>query len=189
LARDNCLASRADCEPTEVRLLASIAKHRLGVGPAEPGDEVDRAGITAFRDTTSLQPARQLILVDYEAVGTVKSNQRLCAISGSCLFFLRQQREASGVQGPAMRPLVEARRLRHACRDAWSSTPVCQRLGDALDYSGFGPCPLTPTLSPAGRGRRRAVAGPGIQIRRVAHSLRTSCGDTGLSPGIDQATS
>ena len=30
---------------------------------AEPADEVDRAGITAFRDITSLQPARQLIFV------------------------------------------------------------------------------------------------------------------------------
>ena len=29
---------------------------------AEPADEVDRAGITAVRDRTSLQPARQLIL-------------------------------------------------------------------------------------------------------------------------------
>ena len=32
-------------------------------GRAEPADEVDRAGITVFRDTTSLQPARQLIFV------------------------------------------------------------------------------------------------------------------------------
>lgn len=30
---------------------------------------LDRAGITVFRDTTSLQPARQVNGVDYEAVG------------------------------------------------------------------------------------------------------------------------
>src|SRR5437870_3749604 len=36
---------------------------RERISIAEPADEVDRAGITAFRETTSLEPARQLIFV------------------------------------------------------------------------------------------------------------------------------
>jgi Acetyltransferase (GNAT) domain len=40
-----------------------VPDYPRGVGGAEPTDQVDRAGITAFRDVTMLQPARQLIFV------------------------------------------------------------------------------------------------------------------------------
>src|SRR5438094_271592 len=49
----------------------------------------------------------------------------------STTFSTREQRKASGVQGPAMRPLVAARRRRNACMEAERSGPQSVTLAAA----------------------------------------------------------
>jgi hypothetical protein len=115
--------------------------------------QADRAGLTAFRSSTSPRPARRLSWVDYEAVGESSPHFRCLLSLFSRLFFLPRR-----VRGGTRPPSLSAPPARPSMRLGLQSTIRA----------------AAPRLAPHRAGPRTRSAAPPIRsaIRRGSTRLR-----------------